>query len=157
METYRILNNKAKNWWYFKELRNRGQLSEARKKERESILKEIDCLRSARNKGYLKIARLGSSITYKKDNCEAYCEKHGSDDYHNMVIDLGIPTIDTSSLSLSEAIDLCNMPLLKYWLTKDEKHIRDNGKLSSMAYVTKDTYRKLITERFGDKVKFYNW
>jgi len=51
---YRLLNEDAKAWWYFRRLREWGQVAEARAKERESIRRCIEHVREAAwSSGYL--------------------------------------------------------------------------------------------------------
>lgn len=161
MKVYRILNNNAKNWWYFKELRKRGQHKEARLKERESILKEIGDIRKASKNGYFAICRITDNLHYfskgQNSSSSVNAEKHKNRDYQKMIIASGIPTCSTEFLNEDDAYKLLSMPILKFNLDKDENYIRKDGKFSSCSYVTKQTYKKLLTEQFGHKVSFYNW
>ena len=156
MQVYKVLNQKAKNWWYYKELRKRGQHEEARKKERETILKEINDLRQAKKNGYFKKGLYGSSLYFKRGNTFATCEKHQCEKYEKLIIDLKIPFIDTSKLSLSERTLVCNLPIVKLELKENEKYIRDNGKYSSMAYVKLSTYKEILRKEFKNKVIIHN-
>jgi hypothetical protein len=60
---FRLLRFKAKSWWYFKDLRSRGQDQEAREKEHRSLRSNIKSLREAiKNGGYLSIGRGGWTL-----------------------------------------------------------------------------------------------
>jgi len=48
---YKTLNREAKNWWWFKELRKQGKASEARQKERRSILDKVELIRTCKRYG----------------------------------------------------------------------------------------------------------
>ena len=158
MKTYSVLNQKAKNWWHFKNLRKRGQIKEARKLERASILKEIEDIRKAKKNGYFSKGRCSSSLNYFEGNSSSNCGKHDSPEYTQLIIEMGIPTVNTSELDYDGGADLCyRLPMLKWKLEKDENYIKTDGKYSTWCFVTPKTYKRLLIEAFGDKVKFHNW
>ena len=157
METYKVLNRKAKNWWHYKKLRKMGRIEEARKLERGSILSQVNQLKKTKINGYYTICRIANGLKYFEKSSSCHAEVHKCKKYDALVISLGIPTIDTSNLSETEAVKLCTkIPMLKWTLNKDEKFIRDNGAYNTWSFVTFKTYKKILIENFGDKVNFYN-
>ena len=60
---YRTLNNEAKNWWYHLELRKKGHIVEARKRERGAIKNKIKNLRKILEVGgYLSLGNAGWTL-----------------------------------------------------------------------------------------------
>ena len=60
---YRLLDQDARAWWYFKQLRRRGMRKEARKQERASIRSHVKDIREAlANDGYFTQGRGGWAL-----------------------------------------------------------------------------------------------
>lgn len=59
---FRALRSDAREWWYHKDLRKRGQISEARQREHDSLRSNVRSLRQAiANGSFLTIGRTGGA------------------------------------------------------------------------------------------------
>jgi hypothetical protein len=108
---YALLNRDAKAWWYHKQLRERGQTEEARKRERDSIKSDVDTLRKCiADGGYASIGRGGWGIHYHNGTLSGY----GGIDSPEMqaCLMLGIPIVNTRDADISVAYLACKMPII---------------------------------------------
>lgn len=102
---YSLLNRDAKNWWYFKQLRDQGAISEARCKERGSIKSKIDTLRHCiKSGGYVNVGRGGWSIHYADGQLQGYGGV--SDPIVQAAIKAGIVVIDTTTIDDDKIVDI---------------------------------------------------
>ena len=144
---YKILDTKARNWHYFKELRRRGKTEEARVKERASICDSVRVLRQALdNGGYCQVGRGGWAIYYA---CHSRLEHYGGIDA-DMVracIKVGIPVIDTLTIPDQDIAKTINLPMitLAHW---------DNSPYNSISYAPL-AYVLPLYQALGATI--YNW
>ena len=113
---YSILDKDARAWWWYKELRRKGKVSEARKKERESIKSTIKSLRECLEaKGYLSIGRGGFTLYCGNSRVQGY-----GDTYFKAAMIAGIPVLDTRTISDENITKAVNLPLAAINRTPDE-------------------------------------
>lgn len=92
LDVLRLLFQKARRWWYHQELRERGQIAEARRRERQSVRNNVERLAEAR---VLHIGR-GGWCLYRdgRARLEGY---GGADDlFVQAAICAGVPSFDTT-------------------------------------------------------------
>lgn len=110
-EIYQLLNRDAKAWWYNKELRKRGEVKEARKRERESILSHVEILRNAY---FATVGRGGWTIRYNHPGYLSSELKGYGDVTENIIqcaILLGIPVCDSTTISDDDIYDVVRFPM----------------------------------------------
>jgi len=112
LSLYNLLDTKARLWWYNRELRDKGNTEEARKRERTSIKDSIRVLRQAlANGGYCQVGRNGWTI---------YCAAHSTLSHYGgldaaMVqacIKVGIPVIDTLTIPDKDIAQTIKLPII---------------------------------------------
>ncbi len=105
---YSVLDEKARSWWYHKELREKGQVTEARKRERKAIRDSIRTIKLAlENGGYATISQSGGTFTI---NYGDGCNVSGYDE--SLVTSAwlaGIPVVDWRFVESSA--DIISMPM----------------------------------------------
>jgi hypothetical protein len=108
---YRILDEDARRWWYHKELRRRGAVAEARRRERASIRHSLDTLREALAGGYLAIGRGGWTL-HVSDNRRV--EHYGgiTAPTPRACLLLGIPVLDSTTVPDDRLVDLIRLPMV---------------------------------------------
>jgi len=119
---YKTLNQEAKNWWWHKDLRKRGQLKEARFREQRHILNNVESLRDVLQfGGALMLGNAGWSLktcehpSKYSDNSSTssvlsgYYNHNDQCYFEPICLKLGIPIIDTRQIDRFKA---CTMPLL---------------------------------------------
>lgn len=98
---YQKLNQETKKWWFHQDLRNKGQIKEARRLERKSILERVKCLRGA---VFFSIGDYGSSL-YIIDKKKKFGSGHSvlsginGDLYLEFCKALKIPWADTRGIN----------------------------------------------------------
>jgi hypothetical protein len=113
METrlYSILNDQAKRWWYHRLLRKRGEVQEAREREREAILEDVHVLRAAlENGGFLINSWGGWTLHY-----DGRKRLHSS--FPGLVaaipqacLLLGVPAVDLTTIPEDRIKDIFKLP-----------------------------------------------
>ncbi len=68
MTLYGLLDHEARRWWYHAELRAKGNATEARRRERRSILDHARMLRAARDNGGVLTLKQGGFTLYFEAN-----------------------------------------------------------------------------------------
>ncbi len=107
---YKLLNDDAQSWWYHRQLRERGQAEEARRKERQSILSNVEHLREAlANGGYLSTGRGGFTL-FMNDG-------HRLSGYNNekwlaIAKAVDLPTINTETVPVDKLFALIKLPMV---------------------------------------------
>jgi len=113
---YNLLDTKARLWWYNIELRGRGNVDEARKRERASIRQSIRVLRQAlANGGYCQVGRGGWVLYYTERLWLEHCGGINAE-MVQACIKVGVPVINTLTISdrdISETIGLSMIHLGK--------------------------------------------
>ena len=139
---YSLLNADAKAWWYHKQLRDHGQHDEARAKERESIKRHAASLRNAR---YVSVGRGGHTVherpvvtKHGSSTCRVQGYESSNGPTVQAAIRLGVPVIDTTTVSDRACYDLIALPMPA---ESDEK--ADSGELHGMSYCTLAYYAGL--------------
>lgn len=92
---YKLLNREAKNWWYFRQLRQQGNDKEARKRERQSILNAVKTLRNAKR---LELRGARWSIQQTNSWLTGYYNADNETHYEIIAERLGLPIIDTRNV-----------------------------------------------------------
>ncbi len=96
---YTLLDHNARRWWYHLELRKRGQIAEARRRERQSIRENIRTLRQARdNGGFLIIGRHGWTLYLARWHTLRSHYPGIEQPFPQCCLLLGIPIIDTTTI-----------------------------------------------------------
>lgn len=90
----KTLRHKTQRWWYHAQLRECGQVSEARQRERESIRSSLETMRGALAdpNGYISMGDYGSSIHYGNVTVSGYGFNHQEEIMP--LLALGVPMID---------------------------------------------------------------
>jgi hypothetical protein len=111
-QLYSILNTSAKNWWYHRQLRKRGEVKEARRRERKAILDDVRVLRAAlENDGFLTHGRGGWILHYEKW-ARHECRGTGLDAaIPQACLLLGIPILDSSTIPDERICKVLNFPM----------------------------------------------
>lgn len=89
-----VLRTEARDWWAHKRLREQGHEQQAAQRERESIRSIVKILREAE---MLTIDRSGNHYICENSRVSHY--KRLDDPEIQLAIRLGIPTIDTTTIS----------------------------------------------------------
>ena len=90
---YSILNKQAKNWWYHVELREKGEVVEARQRERQTIRQQIDSLKEAKASGGYAIALRGRHLLFINKNTSQ------------------------SGYSPTDTVSLCRLLVFQFWIS----------------------------------------
>lgn len=109
---YRILDDDARRWWYYVELRREGAVAEARKRERASIRHSLTTLREAlAGGGHLAIGRGGWTL-HVSDNRRV--EHYGgiTAPTPRACLLLGIPVLDSTTVPDNRHVDLIRLPMV---------------------------------------------
>jgi hypothetical protein len=114
---YSLLDRDARGWWYHRQLRDQGKPEEARQLERRSIRDHVKTLRSAY---YASVGRGGWSIHCHKVTSangltsQSTLEGYGdaSDGMIKACIVLGLPVVDTTTISDEAIYDTISIPLV---------------------------------------------
>jgi len=108
---YELLDQDARAWWYHKKMRKEGQVSEARARERKSILDHVSQIRETlANGGYATISQSGGKFTMSMgDGCtlESYTPHVVLAAYL-----AGVPVVDFREVKDSVAIWQISMPVI---------------------------------------------
>jgi hypothetical protein len=116
---YSLINQHAKRWWYYADLRKKGQLAEARKLERDSIRREVANLRACKATpgGHIGLGRGGASI-YTKD-----CRVSGGDNtyYRELGLHVGLPIIDSTTITNDAIYETVSLPMVAVGRGPDPK------------------------------------
>lgn len=142
---YSLLNQEAKAWWYYKELRERGAHKEARKKERESILGHIKYIRDTlANGGHVTMGRGGFTL-HISDN--QTLSGYG-DQFFNACIQAGIKGWDSRHCDFMDvARVVIGMPMVSI------SRRNNDGMPYSLSYTSFDTVARAY-KKIG--AKLYN-
>lgn len=91
---YALLNQDAKSWWYFRKLRAQGLQKEARSKERDSIKRMLQELRSSLETegSYATIGYGGTAHYYSANGHVSGIQEGGG--HWKAILACGIPTVD---------------------------------------------------------------
>lgn len=105
---YSILNNKAKIWYWHKELRQRGQIKEARMNERKTIRFHVDNLRN----GYLlSIGDFGSHLNWAKKESSGWTEVSNIETMIELCNRVNIPIVDSRGFTLDQKMKIIACPI----------------------------------------------
>ncbi len=134
-----LLRQDARRWWYHAQLRSRGEVDEARKRERDQVRDQIKELRLALvNGGYATIANSGGTYTLTVGDGHTVSG-------HNERIVLsaylvGLPVLDFRNVDDIGAIITMPMPVIGNAMYWRDSIINDMARLgdrypTSMSYV----------------------
>lgn len=108
---YALLNDEAKRWWYYRQLREQGNVAEARRKERESIRSTIKTIREAQKypAAYMSWGAYGMTFHYSRNS-----RLSGGDPkfYAEICRRFGIPVIDTRSIPVERITETISIPMI---------------------------------------------
>lgn len=108
MSTLALVRERARSWWYHAELRERGQLEEARKREHKSTRDLIRGLRTAqKNGGYVSIAEYGASFHPHDDRRTTGIN---GDVYKELARRLGLLVVDKRPVAMTVSLSY-NAPI----------------------------------------------
>ena len=111
-QLYGILNGDAKAWWYHAKLRRDGNVIEARRRERQSILDKVGSLREAiTNGGFLSIGRGGWSLNMSRHHRLSGYESDIDFPIAQACILLGIPILDSTTIPDERILETIRMPM----------------------------------------------
>ena len=110
-QLYGILNTSAKNWWYHALLRKRGEVQEAREREREAILDGLRVLRAAlKNGGFFINAWGGWTLRYAgRKRLTSSCPGLDTPICQACLL-LGIPVIDLTTIPKDRIKEVFKLP-----------------------------------------------
>lgn len=114
----KMLRADAKAWWYHRQCRERGQIAEARERERRSIRSNVEMIRKVRADpdAHVFARHHGTSIYYtagENSTCSRSSYAMLEKDAAAMVcIMLGTPCIDTRLMSLTDRINAIALPMV---------------------------------------------
>ena len=113
---YALLNKHTKSWWYHKQLRERGEAVEARKRERQSILDTVRTLRAALASpgGYAHVGRGGWSVHYAGAGMTGSLQHYGGMEQPTIqcCLRLGLPIVNTLDCDIDVAYAACKLPMV---------------------------------------------
>ena len=111
-QLYGILNGDAKAWWYHAKLRRDGNVIEARRRERQSILDKVASLREALdNGGFLSIGRGGWSLNMSRHHRLIGYDTSVSFPIARACLLLGIPILDSTTIPDERILETIRMPM----------------------------------------------
>ena len=111
-QLYSILNDDAKAWWYHIKLRGDGDVVEARRRERQSILDKVASLREALdNGGFLSIGRGGWSLNMSRHHRLSGYESDIDFPIAQACILLGIPILDSTTIPDERILETIHLPM----------------------------------------------
>lgn len=109
---YAILDQDARQWWYHQDLRKAGKATEARKRERDSILSHVKTLRQAlQNGGYASVGRGGWSI-HISDGHKLQGYGQTDEPMIQAAILVGLPVVDSTTISGDDIFETIRMPMV---------------------------------------------
>ncbi|KPJ96744.1 MAG: hypothetical protein AMS18_00360 [Gemmatimonas sp. SG8_17] len=94
MSIYGILDREAKAWWYHAQLRRQGNVVEARKRERQSIRRDVEQFRSALECGGLLQIGKGGHVFYYHPHAHVSGYENADGHTAQCCRILGIPVLD---------------------------------------------------------------
>lgn len=101
---YSTMNQDAKAWWHFRELRKQGHTKEARFKERESMLHSITAVKAAKKNGGYFLHGVGGWALYYDNGCSLSGYGDGQP-YWSLCRFLGVPRVDLRVLTFNQAFE----------------------------------------------------
>ena len=111
-QLYGILNADAKNWWYHAKLREDGDVEEARKRERQSILSKASSLREVvSNGGFLTIGRGGWSLNMSRHHRLSGYDGGIDFPIAQACVLLGIPILDSTTIPDERILETLRLPM----------------------------------------------
>ena len=109
---YALLDHNARRWWYHHELRRRGQVIEARRRERQSIRENVRTLRQAReNGGFLTIGHHGWTLHLSKWHTLHSPYPGIEQPFPQCCLLLGIPIIDSTTIPAETICQVLRFPI----------------------------------------------
>lgn len=99
---YSILDNEAREWWYHAKLRAEGNPREARRRERDSILRNVQTLRTA----YLAVVHCTGSVSLYMRPIVRELDGGGRS--------TETATLTGCSLAYAEAARRCGIPVIDF-------------------------------------------
>ncbi len=108
---YTLINTDCKAWWYHKDLRERNQHVEARKRERVSIKSTVRTFREAQkySAAYMSVGRGGMTFNYSPN---ARISGGNIPFYITMCHKFNIPVIDTRTIPDDKIVQTIKIPLI---------------------------------------------
>lgn len=149
---YSLLNADTKAWWYHKKLRDQGNHTEARSRERQSILSSVETVRNAY---FFSVGPYGHSIysrTMRKygGTCSSTLQGYGGvkDATIQACIRMGVPGVDITRLQDKHGYvrDVLGCPIVSD--TKDEP--REDGTYGSCSYAPREAIIEYWRSRGAD-------
>lgn len=112
MSVYSLLDQNTRRWWYHRQLRDNGEIQEARRRERRSIRDAIRSFRETiKNGGYLSVGRGGWTLHI--DNGHTWSGYGEMDEpIVQAAMRIGIPTINTLTMSFDNALQTISLPMV---------------------------------------------
>lgn len=106
-----LLLEKAKDWWYYKHLRDQGHIQEAMAKERRSILSTLRNLKDAKaNGGFCTVGRGGWTLYPRPGVTVSNCGGMESE-YPQACLLMGIPLINSLTIPDSKIFKILSFPI----------------------------------------------
>lgn len=107
-----LLNRKAKAWWYHRQLREYGNIAEARRGEHRSLRDTVRTLRDGlRNGGFITIGRGGWSFHYAEGCTLSGYGGDEDDETIQAAIALGIPVCDSRTVPDERICETVGFPM----------------------------------------------
>ncbi len=108
---YSILNNRTKRWWYHRQLRERGQMAEARRRERAQIRDDVVRLRATLERGGFLINSWGGWTLHYGQRQRLQSWRPGLDGpIPQACLLLGIPVIDLTTIPEDRIREVLKLP-----------------------------------------------
>lgn len=106
LDVLRLLFQSARRWWYHRRLRERGEVAEARRRERRSVREHVRCIEEA------TVLHIGCGVWTLHRPGWAWLQGHGGLD--NLVVQAalcaGVPAFDTTTIPDGNLIALLRGP-----------------------------------------------
>lgn len=113
LEVKKILLEKAKSWWHFKNLRSVGKIQEAEKLENDNVQSNYDFLMNVKkSNGWASIGRGGWGIYGDRYHyMSGYEQKIENSAMIQVCIILGIPVCDSTKIPDDKIINVIRFPM----------------------------------------------
>jgi hypothetical protein len=150
----RLLRREAKGWWYYRKLREDGQVEKAAGLERESMRSDLRMLRAAAAGGHFHVGRGGYSIEYRTGP-DSTVSHQGYGGMRNgrvkAALICGVPGVNTMVIDDGHIMATLKLPLC---VPGRDEPPRADGTWGGLMYAPLDVYLEM-NRRLGAAV--YNW
>jgi hypothetical protein len=143
-EVLRVLRAEAQSWWRHRELRKTGDLDEACRLERQTILRDLGYLRAAINNpnAYVSCGGGGTILHLGLTTVSLYAPVERFP-LASLAVRLGTPLIDCRPVC--DIIAFANLPKVTMYGTVDQEPWTSSSRISLLTYID-------AAERLGARI-----